>query len=119
MYPLTFPLSLGQSQTGLTLKARLIDETGTPVGGFITSGFSERGRGLYLFSYASIPDDFQGAVEFVDDATEEVVFIASVNPPPAAEVDAGSLLEAVVSGHPSGTVGGALARLGRGRINVS
>lgn len=118
MYPLTFALSLGLSQTGLTLKARLLDETGTPVGGFITSGFSERGRGLYLFSYASIPDDFQGAVEFTDDGAEVVVAIAEVNPPTEPEVDLDSMLQTPVAGHPSGTVGGALSRLGRGRINV-
>lgn len=119
MRSLTIPINLGPSLAGLDLKAQLLDSAGAPVGAEITAGFVEVGGGLYAFSYASFADDFQGAVEFIDDATELPVALAAVNPPPMVAVDAESLLEAPVAGYDAGTVGGVLAHVGTGKIAVT
>ena len=62
-YNLTFSIVLGQSQTGLTLRAQLKNTAGTSVGSLVTTGFVELGVGNYLWT-GSIPDDHDGGVVF-------------------------------------------------------
>jgi len=59
----TIDLALGGSQTGLTLRAALATGAVITVKD-IATGFTERGAGLYSWTYASMPDAFQGDVVF-------------------------------------------------------
>jgi hypothetical protein len=78
-YELNFTLVLGSTMTGLTLSAQLIDNTGTPVGGAVTSGFHEIGQGYYLWN-GTIPSGFQGGVVFSNTVGPVVVTAADINP---------------------------------------
>lgn len=77
-YALSFSLSLGSSQTGLTLSAQLVDTAGADVGSPIVSGFAELGRGNYLWTYTAVPDGFQGGVVFSSNA--EIKAVGAINP---------------------------------------
>jgi hypothetical protein len=65
-FTLDVSLNLGSSQTGLVLKASLYDFTGALVAGQkdIATGFSEQGKGNYLWHYANFPDGFRGGIGF-------------------------------------------------------
>lgn len=65
-YISTIGVSLGQSQTGLSLAAQIINTTGGIIADNITGGFYELGLGTYLFTYQYFPDDFRGAVKFLN-----------------------------------------------------
>jgi len=79
-YSLTFSIGLGSSNTGLTLKAQLVDQTGANVGASITSGFTEIGRGFYLWYSASIPNDHLGGVVFRNNADDTILSFVSITP---------------------------------------
>lgn len=64
MYTLDFAINLGASQTGLTLKAILVNSTGVVVGSEITTTFTEIGLGQYLAHLTAIPDSFRGGIKF-------------------------------------------------------
>lgn len=63
-YTLDIPIVLGSSQTGLTLKAQLVDSSGVNVGSEVTTGFTEIGGGAYLWHYTAFPDAHRGGVKF-------------------------------------------------------
>jgi hypothetical protein len=120
---LNINIALGTSQTGLTLKAQLVNDSGANVGSEVTSGFFEVGRGNYLWNYAAYPDDFTGGVKFINDADEVLMAFVALN---AGDFGAGSggsgddPLESLVPGsYASGTAGAALGRIGVGRITVT
>lgn len=80
-YTSTIGVSLGQSQTGLTLAAQLIDTTGGIIANDIRTGFVEVGLGSYLFTYVSYPDDFRGAVKFLNvNNASGLMAISAINP---------------------------------------
>jgi hypothetical protein len=56
--------SLGPAQTGLTLRAALVDTTNALIAKDLATGFTEQTRGNYQWAYASMPDGFRGAVAF-------------------------------------------------------
>lgn len=87
-YQLCFSLNLGLSNINLTLRARLVDTDGINYGSEISTGFSEIGKGFYLWNYSSIPDDFRGGVKFYTngDSSNIVSFIA-INPEEAEYVN--------------------------------
>jgi hypothetical protein len=79
-YSLDFAIALGVGNTGLLLQAQLVNSSGNPVGGVVTSGFTEIGVGNYLWA-GTIPDGFQGGVIFSQQSGPVEAFI-DVNPPP-------------------------------------
>jgi len=78
-YTLTTGITLGSSETGLTLEAQLVDTTGADVGSAVISGFVEIGAGNYMWTYAAYPDGFRGGVKFSVVAGAFKAF-AAVNP---------------------------------------
>lgn len=64
MYTADISINLGASQTGLTLKAILVNTVGADVGAEILTGFTEIGFGQYLWHYAAFPDSHRGGVKF-------------------------------------------------------
>jgi hypothetical protein len=56
-------LALGGSQTGLSLRAALCVGVTLSVKD-VATGFTERGAGVYNWTYAAMPDGFQGDVVF-------------------------------------------------------
>lgn len=74
----TIALTFGAGSAGLTLKARLFDYDENPVGGFITTGFTERSNGMFRFKPA-IPDGHRGWLEIYDAANNLLAHIA-INP---------------------------------------
>jgi hypothetical protein len=80
MQSLTLPIILLPHNTGLTLKAQLLDGDFENVGSVVTTGFSEIGDGRYLWAYASYPDGFSGGVNIIDDADESVIAYADITP---------------------------------------
>lgn len=83
-YPITLPINLGSSKTGLTLYAELRDSAGAQVGADVTAGFVERGNGTYLVPI-TIPDDFAGIIEIHDDADDAILAVAPVDGPSNAD----------------------------------
>lgn len=80
-YTLDFTISLGSTQTGLTLRAQLFDTSGTPTGSEISTGFTELGNGHYLWHYASIPDAHRGGVKFYESGSSSTpLAVCSINP---------------------------------------
>lgn len=67
-YTYNATLLLGSSQTGLaaTLRAALMDTTGTVHATLrdISTGFVEVGSGIYSWVYDSVPDGYRGAVVY-------------------------------------------------------
>lgn len=78
-YTLNFVADFG-SLTGLTLNAKLYDDTGAQTGATITTGMVEIGNGIYTYKHTTIPDAHRGAFVMYKstDATIKVGF--SVNP---------------------------------------
>lgn len=64
MYTADISINLGASQTGLTLKAQLVNTVGANVGGEITATFTEIGLGQYLFHSTAFPDGHRGGIKF-------------------------------------------------------
>ena len=87
-YRITADIQLRPSQTGLTLKAQLVDAVGVNVGGAITTGFAEIGRGSYLWDYSAIPDGHRGGVKILNAADDTLVAFASIAPESAENIDA-------------------------------
>lgn len=62
-----FTISLGPNRTGLVaspgLVAQLRDQSGSAIGGPVTTGFGELGGGNYRWT-ATIPEGFRGTVDF-------------------------------------------------------
>ncbi len=84
-YTLSFALSLGSSQTGLTLKAQLVDTAGSAAGSEVTTGFVEFGAGNYGWTYADFTDGFRGFVEFYTGTLPAgLKTVAGVNPEESA-----------------------------------
>ena len=77
-FALAIGISLGASQTGLTLTAQLVDTTGASLGSAVTTGFSEIGGGNYLWYYSAFPSDASVGVKFLSGATLKA--FVSVNP---------------------------------------
>lgn len=76
---LDFGLALGSSQTGLSLKAQIVDNTDSPVGAAITTGFFEIGAGNYLW-VGTIPQGQQGGVVFSTNPGGVVKAFVALNP---------------------------------------
>lgn len=70
---------LGPTDTGLTLKAQLVDTVNANVGSEVTTGFQEIGNGLYMWYYTAFPDGFRGGVTFKD-AADNVKAFVDINP---------------------------------------
>ncbi len=87
-YALDFVVNLGKNDTGLTLEAQLKDSAGVNVGAAITAGFTEIGRGVYLFSATAIPDAHRGMFVFQISVGGAVQVGVAVNPQTAENVDA-------------------------------
>lgn len=86
-YTLNFAIVLPSSQTGLTLEAQIVDNSGVNVGAPITTGFTEIGVGNYLWSSANaIPDDQRGGVKFQISPGGALKAFAPINPE-EAELD--------------------------------
>lgn len=65
-YRINYLLKLGLSYSGLQLRAQLVNSDGSTYGDPITAGFIERhASGNYLWA-ATIPDQFQGLIDFYD-----------------------------------------------------
>ena len=74
-------LGLGSSKTGLSLQAQIVDFANIPVGGLVTTGFSEIGSGNYMWNYSLFPDSFRGGVKFYDQSSQSVVLsFVALNP---------------------------------------
>lgn len=107
---------------GLNLRAQLFDDSGANVGSAITSGFSDRGKGNYIWNNAAYPDGFTGGVDFFDDDTDEFLVSVAVNASDfgSAGGAGGDPLENLVPGtYAAGTAGAALGRIGVGTISVT
>lgn len=63
-YTLDIPIILGASQTGLNLKAQLVDSSLSNVGSEITGAVAEVGGGVYLAHLTAIPNNHRGGVSF-------------------------------------------------------
>lgn len=63
-YTLDIPIILGASQTGLTIKAQLVDSSLSNVGSEITGAVAEVGGGVYLAHLTAIPNNHRGGVSF-------------------------------------------------------
>jgi len=81
-YTNSININIGSSKAGLTLYATLFDTNGDPISGqdYLTSGFVEFEKGNYLWTYASFPTDFRGAVAFYNDANDDFLAMTSINP---------------------------------------
>ncbi len=77
-FSLAIGISLGASQTGLTLTAQLVDTTGAALGSAVATGFSEIGGGNYLWYYSAFPSDTSVGVKFLSGVTLKA--FVSVNP---------------------------------------
>jgi len=81
-YTTRIAMALGPSYTGLTLNAQLYDDTDTPVGSAVTTGFYERsgGKGLYVLKI-TIPDGHVGWLDiYVSGASSNVIASLPINP---------------------------------------
>jgi hypothetical protein len=88
MYTLDIPVILTASQTGLTLKAQLVNSSGVNVGSEITTGFTEIGGGIYLAHLTAIPDSHRGGVTFyVGSLPSGLKAFAAINPEEAENSD--------------------------------
>lgn len=77
---MTFVISLGRYDVGLTLAAQFVDTTGAPVGGAITTGWVELGDGHYMLTTA-LPPKHQGAIYIYDTARPDFILEAgAINP---------------------------------------
>ena len=87
-YTLNFTIGLGSAQTGLTLRAQLLDNVGADSGAEITTGFVELGDGYYLWHYEAFTDDFRGGVKFYENGVPGTVLaVSSINPEEAENLD--------------------------------
>ena len=81
-YDLAVSINLGSGQTGLTLKAKLVDVHGEFVTEeFITNGFTEIGKGTYLWYYNDYPNGFKGAALIYNDEGDDYLTLVDINPP--------------------------------------
>jgi hypothetical protein len=105
-YTLDFGLALGPTQTGLTLRAQIVDTAGVSVGSAVSTGFTEIGNGFYLWHYASIPDAHRGGVKFYDNADPTTILaFAAINPEEGEYTDQkSSTIESDVWGYASRTL---------------
>lgn len=80
MYTYTFVISLGQYDTGLTLRGQIIDTNGDLVGGAISTGWVEIGDGHYMLT-TEIPDSHRGAIYVYDNDNPSIILEAgAINP---------------------------------------
>lgn len=86
MATVTIPLALGSSQTGLTLRAQLVNTIGTDVGAPVTTGFVELGAGAYLWT-GEVDADFRGGVVFETSPGGVVKATTAINPTAELLVD--------------------------------
>jgi hypothetical protein len=87
-YTLDFSINLGASQTGLTLKAQLVNTSGADVGSEISAGFTEIGFGQYLAHLTAIPDGHRGGVKFYTGTLPTgLKAFAAINPEEAENSD--------------------------------
>lgn len=96
-YTLSIPILLGSSQTGLTLKAQLVDTAGSNVGAAITTGFVEIAGGNYLLT-ASIPDGHRGGIKILKSDNTFMAF-GAINPEEAENTDAKTSTRLATSGY--------------------
>lgn len=76
----TFVVSLGTYDTGLSLAAQFVDTDGADVGSAVTTGWVELGDGHYMVT-CEIPADHQGAILVYDQADDTVILEAgAINP---------------------------------------
>lgn len=114
-------IKLGTSKVGLNLRAQLFDHLGANVGSPVTTGFSERGLGNYIWFYDAYADDFKGGLDLFNDDTDEFIVSVAINPSDfGAGSGGGDPLENLVPGsYAAGTAGAALGRIGVGVISVT
>lgn len=80
---MTFVISLGPYDTGLTLAAQLFDPFGSAVGDAITTGWAELGNGHYILT-TDLPPKFQGGIYVYDAAHPTFILEAGPLNPPVA-----------------------------------
>lgn len=79
---------LGSSKTGLTLAAQLYDTDGNDSGAEITTGFNERGQGVYYWYYDSFASGFRGGVDIYEDGSPDSPLTGfSINPEELEYID--------------------------------
>ncbi len=78
-YTLTSTIALQADQTGLALRAQMVDVNGVPQGAPITTGFIEFGGGFYGWTYGGFPEGFRGSVQ-IKTAAGEIVAVGAINP---------------------------------------
>ena len=76
---ITDTILLNPSQTGLTLNAQIYDTSNAPVGGVITTGFTEIGGGQYTITY-SVDSAQQGWIEIFTATNPTVLTVGAINP---------------------------------------
>lgn len=96
-YTISIPIALGSSQVGLTLKAQLVDTTGSNVGSAITTGFVEIGLGNYLLT-ASIPDGHRGGIKILKSDNTLMAF-GAINPEYVENSDAKTSTRLATAGY--------------------
>lgn len=80
MYSTVIPITLGKSQTGLTLVAQLYDPSdGSAVGSPISDGFVERVNGRYDWSTSALPDNQAIGVAFLSGVEELASTVVNVS----------------------------------------
>lgn len=88
MYTLDIPIVLTASQTGLVLKAQLVNSAGANVGSEITGAVVEIGGGNYLAHLTAIPDGHRGGVKFYTGSLPSgLKAFAAINPEEAENTD--------------------------------
>jgi hypothetical protein len=103
MYELTFSISLGQSKSGLSLEAQIMDNAGNNVGSASSLGFVELGAGNYAFNSGNIPAGHRGIIKFYESGSaSSPLAIAPINPETAEFMD--TRLSLISGGAGSGSV---------------
>ena len=80
-YSLNYTFGLGSANTGLTLRAQILNTSGSNTGSEITTGIVEIGNGWYYARVTTIPDDHEGSIKFYESGSPSTPLIAfSVDP---------------------------------------
>lgn len=95
-YALNFTANFGPAQTGLTLNAKLFDDSGVQAGATIASGIVEIGNGIYSYRHGSIPDGHQGTLIMYDSADVSVVVSFEVEQPALSPTERDNIADAVL-----------------------
>lgn len=99
-YSKSFELSVGESNLGAALKAQLVTDAGANSGASVTTGFSMPTDGVFTSSIGTwsgtIPDGFDGALQIKRVDTNEIIFVAVINPQDDPNSGGGSSIGALL-----------------------